>query len=256
MIAAVRDLRPMFETPADLEDLPAAVTLADGPNLPRLICISAPALTGGVHQYARIAAHFRGKRRVCALPLVGFKTGESLPATGEAACGVIAESVLEASDGEPFVLIGHSSGGTLAWSVAALLEHTRGVRAQAVIMLDTLSLRYDGSGLADFADFGKFYFSDIESKSESVMVDSARLSAMVHWFSTMSDLVAHRTTSPTLLVQCALPIGDAESPMPPSAEVTADTVRMIESDHFSLATKDSALTAQVIEEWLATLAVD
>jgi NAD(P)-dependent dehydrogenase (short-subunit alcohol dehydrogenase family)/pimeloyl-ACP methyl ester carboxylesterase/aryl carrier-like protein len=256
LIRAAGALRPTFETPADLEDLPAAVTLADGPSLPRLICISAPALTGGVHQYARIAAHFRGKRRVCALPLLGFKMGESLPATGEAACRVIAESVLEASDGEPFVLVGHSSGGALAWSVAALLEHTRGIRAEAVVMLDTLSLRYNRSGVGDLDDFGKFYFSDIESKSESVMVDSARLSAMGHWFSTMSDLVEQRTTSPTLLVQCALPTGDAESPLLPTAEVTADTVRMIEADHFSLATKDSALTAQIIEEWLGALAVD
>ncbi len=61
MLKAVANTRPTFETPADLEELSLPVVLADGPANPRLVFVSAPGATGGVHQYARKAAHFRGK---------------------------------------------------------------------------------------------------------------------------------------------------------------------------------------------------
>jgi hypothetical protein len=251
MIRAVGALRPTFEMPAELDQLPAAVMLADGPSKPRLICISAPVLTGGVHQYARIAAHFRGKRQVSALPLVGFEIGESLPATAEAACRVIAESVLEASQGEPFVLVGHSSGGALALSVAGMLEQTWGIKAEAVVMLDTLTLHQDSGENVDFFDFLQdFYLTELGSKSGSVMLSSARLSAMGHWFSMLTDLVMHPTTARTLLVRCAEPLPGVE--FGNASTVSADTVSTIEADHFSLAMEDSAVTAQVIDEWLGT----
>jgi pimeloyl-ACP methyl ester carboxylesterase len=252
IVAAVGAARPTFETSAELETPPVAVILADGPTRPRLICISSPVLTGGVHQYARIAGHFRGKRRVCALPLVGFEMGESLPATPEAAMRVIAESVLEASDGEPFVLVGHSSAGALALSVAGLLEHTWGTRAEAVVMLDTLTLHTDGGEDKNFDDFGRFAMTQADT-NQSVVLNSARLSAMAHWLNTMSNLVMHPITAPTLLVRAGvlvpgLEVGDRSS-------IRADTVRMIDADHFSLAMEDSAVTAQMIEEWLGTVEV-
>jgi NAD(P)-dependent dehydrogenase (short-subunit alcohol dehydrogenase family)/acyl carrier protein len=252
MVSAVGALRPSFETPAELDKLPVAVILTDGPSKPRLICISSPVVTGGVHQYARVASHFQGKRHVSALPLVGFEVGESLPATAEAACRVIAESVLEASEGEPFVLVGHSSGGALALYVAGVLEHTWGVRADAVVMLDTLTLQSDSEKM-DFTEFTRFYMSEIASKTESVMLNSTRLSAMGHWFNMMDNVVIYPTTARTLLVRCAVPLPGVEFGEEPT--VSADTVLMIAADHFSMATQESAVTAQMVEEWLGTLEV-
>jgi hypothetical protein len=252
IIAAVGAARPTFETSAELETLPVAVILADGPTRPRLICISSPVMIGGVHQYARIAGHFIGKRRVSALPLVGFEMGDCLPATAEAAMRVVAESVLEASDGEPFVLVGHSSAGALALSVAGLLEHTWETRAEAVVMLDTLTLHNDDDGGEEknFDDFARFALSRTDLH-ESVRLSSARLSAMAHWLDTMSNLVMYPITAPTLLVRASVLVPGLE--VGDRLTVPADTVRMIDADHFSLAMEDSAVTAQMIEEWLGTL---
>lgn len=250
MLTEVARIRPSFETTAELKELSAAVTLAQGPHTPRLICVASPGATGGVHQYARIAAHFRGNRHVAALPLMGFAPGESLPATAKAAAQVIAESALLAADGEPFVLAGHSSGGSLAYIAAGLLEHTMGIRPEGVVLLDTLSLRYGGDEGVDYTRLTQFYLADIESPA--VTLNSARLSGMVHWLIKLAEFDVPACTAPTLLIRCAVPLPGAEYIM--SAEpVPADTVHTIQANHLSLAKEDSALTARTIEEWLLGL---
>ncbi|MDW6059354.1 hypothetical protein SAZ11_16655 [Streptomyces sp. FXJ1.4098] len=47
---------------------------------------------------------------VSAVPLPGFAPDERLPETSEAAVSVAAECVRKAADGDPFVLLGYSSG--------------------------------------------------------------------------------------------------------------------------------------------------
>ncbi|TDC91292.1 SDR family NAD(P)-dependent oxidoreductase [Saccharopolyspora aridisoli] len=245
-------LRPMFETPAELEELAAPVPLASGPEGPKLICISAPGATAGIHMYARLAARLRGKRDVSALPLVGFEPGEALPATSEAAARWVAEAVLHASDGEPFVLVGHSSGGTLAYFAAAVLEDTWGVRPEGVIMLDTLSLRYDSHEGMDFDAVTNNYFNTMESPA--VSLNSARLSAMAHWFVRIVD-IGLTTTAPKLLVRCAKEVGGTNLEITgQDVEVPHDELRVVQTDHMSMVKEDSALTAEVIEDWLTTFA--
>ena len=254
MLNAVAATRPSFTTPAELEELPAPVTLAEGPSSPRLICISAPGATAGVHMYARVAAHLRGKRHVSALPLVGFAPGESLPATTEAAARVVAESVLHASDGEPFVLVGHSTGGTLAYYAAAVLEQTWGIKPDGVVMLDTLSLHYGVSEAVNFDSVTRNYFNTMDSSA--VSMNSARLSAMAHWFIRMTD-IGLVPAAPKLLIRCAQEIAGTGLEISSSQSVTvpADDIRVIKADHMSMVKEDSALTAQAIEDWLATLVV-
>src|SRR5207237_650644 len=138
------------------------------------------------------------------------------------------------------------SSGALAYSVAGVLENTWGVRPDAVVMLDTLSLRHRSDENVDFDEITRHYLADIEP---SVTLHSARLSAMGHWFSKMADLVTQPTTAPTLLVRCAVPLAGAEPADGESSPVPADTVRTIQADHFSLAKEDSATTAEVIEDW-------
>ncbi|MEW1658492.1 type I polyketide synthase [Streptomyces sp. NPDC093707] len=248
MLKAVANTRPMFDSPAELEELSEPVTLADGPEHPRLIFVSAPGATGGVHQYARIAAHFRGRRHVSAVPLMGFAPGELLPATSEAAARIVAESVLMASDGEPFVMVGHSTGGSLAYLAAGVLEDTWDVGPEAVILLDTASIRYNPGEGNDLDRTTRFYLADIDSPS--VTLNSARMSAMAHWFMAMTDIEAPAPSAPTLLVRAAQALDGFRLD---TSAVPADEVRDIEADHLSLAKEHSARTAQIIEEWLAEL---
>ncbi|MFB7270936.1 type I polyketide synthase [Streptomyces sp. NPDC056244] len=251
LLKAVANTRLTFETPADLEELSTPVVLADGPRSPRLIFISAPGATGGVHQYARIAAHFRGKRHLSALPLMGFAPGEPLPATSEAAVRIVAESALHASDGEPFVLVGHSSGGSLAYLAAGAMEETWGIKPEGVVLLDSASIHYNLGEGNDLDATTRFYLADIDSPS--VMLNSARMSAMVHWFMALTESKAPPPTARTLQVRCTQ---DLDGFILDTSSVPADEVRDIEANHLSLAKEHSALTADAIEKWLETLPGD
>ncbi|SDG75655.1 Acyl transferase domain-containing protein [Sinosporangium album] len=256
MLAVVAALRPTFEAAAELEDLPWATTLADGPRAPRVICVSAPTANGGVHQYARLAAHFRGVREMSALPLVGFAVGERLPATPEAAVRVIAESALRAADGHPFVLAGHSSGGSFAYAAAGLLENTWGIRPTGVVLLDTLSFQHHADEGVDYAGMMRLNFAG--EQASPVRLTNSRLSAMGRWMVLLNKLDVQPTTAPVLLVKCgkpligvdAAPVGEPEAgPLVPGAEV-----RLVDGDHLSLVREDSAKTAEIMEDWLGSLA--
>ncbi|MCC3773905.1 type I polyketide synthase [Streptomyces sp. UNOB3_S3] len=260
MLATVAALRPTFEATAELEDLPLPATLAEGPEGPKLICVSAPTANGGVHQYARLAAHFRGRRDVSALPLIGFATGERLPATPESATRVIAESALRASDGAPFVLVGHSSGGSFAYAAAGLLESTWGIRPEAVVLLDTLSIQHNSDEGVDYAGMMRLNFAGRDASP--VRMTNSRLSAMGRWMVLLNRLEVRPTTAPVLMIQCdrqllgteseALGTGGAaggpQEPLIPSAHV-----RMVDADHLSMVREDSAATATIMEEWLGAI---
>ncbi|GAB2848466.1 SDR family NAD(P)-dependent oxidoreductase [Lentzea nigeriaca] len=250
MLKAVANLRPMFDSPAELEDLPGPVTLADGPRLPKLVCVSAPGATAGVHMYARLAAHLRGKRHVSALPLIGFGDGEALPRTTEAAARFVAESILNGTDGDPFVLVGHSSGGTLAYFAAAVLEETWGITPEAVIMLDTLSMNYNSSEGMDFDAVTTNYFNTMDSPA--VNMNSTRLSAMAHWFPLIIDTGLH-TTVPKLLIRCANEVkGTDLVTTDQDVDVPADEIRVVATDHMAMVKEDAGAVAQVMEDWLST----
>ncbi|MFF0732687.1 type I polyketide synthase [Streptomyces chartreusis] len=252
LLMAVAATRPQVELTAEVPELPQPVALAEGPARPRLICVSAPGATGGVHQYARMAAPFRGSRHVSALPLLGFAEGEALPADSEAAVRLIAESALLASEGEPFVLVGYSMGGTFAYRAAGVLEETWGIRPEGVIMLDTLSLEYKAGEGVDWDLFHENYLADMDKPA--VKLDSARLSAMAQWFLRMTTDGAERykTGVPSLLIRCttSMPAVDRGDQAPP---VPAHTTRMIDATHQTLVAEQSHETARLMEEWLRAL---
>ncbi|MDH6133805.1 acyl transferase domain-containing protein/acyl carrier protein [Kitasatospora sp. MAA4] len=253
MLATVAALRPTFAATAELEDLPWAATLAEGARGPRLICVSAPTANAGIHQYARLAAHFRGDRDVCALPLVGFASGERLPANPEAAVRVIAESALRAADGNPFVLVGHSSGGSFAYAAAGLLESTWGIRPAGVVLLDTLSFQHNADEGVDYTGMMKLNFTR-SADASPVRLTNSRLSAMGRWMVLLNQLEVQHTTAPVLLITCTKPLFPTDqTPSQPSPLVPGADIRTVDADHLSLIREDSALTAQLVEDWLQQL---
>ncbi len=250
MLKAVAALRPTFATPSELAELPTPVVLAEGPAVPQLVCISTPVATGGTHQFLNIAAHLRGDRKVISVPLPGFAPDEPLPATADVGVRAVAESVLEASDGTPFVLVGHSTGGVVACAVAGLLEENWGVRPEGVVMLDTLSLHYVAGDTTDYLELARGAFAEVEE----TIADSSRLTAMALWLSRIPGMVRHQTTAPKVLLRC----GSAEDVTPEQRALLApaDTVRSLDATHFSLASEDADQTARVIEDWLQTTLAD
>ena len=126
-----------------------------------------------------------------------------------------------------------------------------GVRPDAVILLDTLSMRYDADDDIDYDEVARYYLADIDSPS--VNLNSARLSAMVHWYNKVAAFAdAPVTTAPTLLVQCSVPLPGSRgsAPKPPFG---TDAIRVVEADHLSLAKEHSDRTAEIMRDWLAEL---
>ncbi|MFF7342135.1 type I polyketide synthase [Streptomyces sp. NPDC008163] len=255
LLRTVADIRPTFGSAAELDRPAAPVRLADGAGTPRLICVSTPMATGGPAQYARLAAAFRGDRHVSAVPLPGFAAGEPLPGTVRAAVETVAHGVLEAAEGEPFVLVGYSSGGTLAHATAAYLENELGVTVAGVVLLDSYRMDSGAAGvsldalaqglLAKESAFGGF--------------DDARLSAMAGWGRVLSDVVPAPLAAPVLLAQATepfeAPAGDTSDDTSWRAQPWHPGHHVVEAraNHFTIIEEQAADTAVLISDWLTSM---
>ncbi|MET8774547.1 type I polyketide synthase [Nocardia sp. NPDC004654] len=248
LLRAAAELREQFSSAHELDRLPVPTRLAAGPILPRIICLAPPLATGGAHQYARLASHLRTARDVLALSPIGCRTGEPLPTTPTAAAEAVARAVLDAAQGDPFVLVGYSSGGLLAYLVTEHLEAAGGPAPAAVVMVDTYKVNDDGEWLlramaehmvSAEATFGRF--------------DQARLTGMGRYVRLLKEMVPGSVETPTLLVQCAENFLENSSdrvnwqaePWDP-----AHTVVSVQADHITILEDGSAAVAEAIEDWL------
>ncbi|WSV60911.1 SDR family NAD(P)-dependent oxidoreductase [Streptomyces sp. NBC_01013] len=256
LLQAAADVRPGFGSLDEIDRLPAAVRLADASEGPHLICLSTPMATGGVHQHARLVSHFGGRHKISALPVPGFLAGESLPTSSDAAVQALARSVLDAAEGKPFVLLGYSSGGTLAYATAGHLERAYGVRPAGVILLDTFKVHDGGS---DGVPLDGLALGMFDKEAVFGRFDSSRLSAMGRWVELVPQLPLTPVEAPVLFVQCTqsfVPDGDDTSPDLASGRAepweAAHTLRTVRANHFTLVEDRAEETAHVIDEWLAS----
>ncbi|MFK0259571.1 type I polyketide synthase [Streptomyces sp. NPDC090445] len=242
-------LRPAFATAAGAGQDPVTVDLAPATDRPGLICCPAPVPLYGAQQYARLAAGFRGSRGVSALLAPGFAPGELLPGDFPAMLEFLAEGVRRRAGGAPYALLGHSSGGWFAYSLAAHLART-GPRPQAVVLLDTYLLadpalhrmqRELAQGVLDReADFG-------------AMTD-VRLTAMGRYFEFFTDWVPEEPGVPTLLLRASVPLGRVAEGQAWQPDWKFDsTVVDTEGDHFTMMDEHAPQTARAVDAWLAGL---
>ncbi|MFF0457525.1 SDR family NAD(P)-dependent oxidoreductase [Nocardia africana] len=249
LLRAVAELRDQFTADEQPERLPMPARLAAGSALPRIICVNPPLATGGAHQYARIASQLRAGREVLALPLIGFGAGEPLPATPVAALAALARGVLEATQGEPFVLLGHSSGGLLAYLVTEYLEAAGGPAPVGVVMVDTYPADENGEWLlremaehmvSHEATYGRF--------------DQARLTGMGRYVQLLRELVPGSVDTRALFVQCERSFLDSSSDRADWQTRPWDAahdVVPVAADHFTILEAGAAEVAEAIEDWLA-----
>ncbi|WP_329377769.1 type I polyketide synthase [Streptomyces sp. NBC_01351] len=264
MLRAVAALRPAFATAADLDGLPEAVSYgartkpraegaeSEGPKPPRLICLSTPTVAGGVHQHARLAA--RLSMPVAGLPTPGFGRGESLPESFAAAVDVLAEAVLRAADGEPFALLGFSSGGLLAHATVARLERVHGVRPAGLVLLDTYYM-----GESNDAIFDQMAFAVPDKAATLGSFSSAELSAMGRYVELLPQFRQEDIEAPVLFVRAGdlFQMGE-DADIEPDADWQADwegadTVATVPGTHFTIVEQHVDTTAPVIDSWLTDL---
>ncbi|MFD4137249.1 type I polyketide synthase, partial [Streptomyces goshikiensis] len=240
--------RPSFASAAELRKAPSLVRLSRGGTRPGLVCFSSILSISGPHQYARFASAFRGRRDVHAMAAPGFLRGEQLPSTAEAVIEAQAEAVLRHADGEPFVLLGHSSGGMLAHAVAGRLEGA-GIFPEAVVLVDIYSHDDDAilgiqPGLSEGVD---------ERQGSYVPVDDSRLLAMGAYFRLFGGWKPDAVKAPTLLVRAQEQFFDWTRATDGDWRSYWDlehTAVDVAGNHFTMMEQHATTTAGTVEEWL------
>ncbi|MGW3231300.1 thioesterase domain-containing protein [Kitasatospora sp. NPDC001095] len=111
LVTAAARLRPVFDAGSAADHLPEPVQFPQGQDGPALVCLGPYMAPSGVHQYARFAAAFGGRRGIWALPEPGFAPGEDLPGDVEALIEAHATAIERSVGHQPVVLVGYSSGG-------------------------------------------------------------------------------------------------------------------------------------------------
>ncbi|MFE4177496.1 SDR family NAD(P)-dependent oxidoreductase [Streptomyces sp. NPDC056909] len=241
LLGTAAGFRPVFHDPAGA---PGAdpVLLARGTAGDPVFCLPSVLATSGPEQFARLAAGFGRSRDVYALPLPGFRDGESLPAGLSVLTGVLASAVRRAAGG-PYTLLGYSSGGLLAHSVAARLE-AGGAGPAAVVLLDTFPV---GGGLLE--EFGPALLTGMAGRAGLTGLDDEALTAMGGYLRLLEDWRPAPLKASVLLVRAAG--HDWGGPGPDRAELTASaTVVDTPGDHFDLIERHASDTAGAVREWL------
>ncbi|MFD8498694.1 SDR family NAD(P)-dependent oxidoreductase [Amycolatopsis sp. NPDC059657] len=250
LMRAAADIRPSFSSAADLAALPKPVRLAEGTARPRLICLSTPMVTGGTHQHARLVQNLTGDRHVTALPTPGFAKGDPLPLTCDAVGEVLAQAVLAAAEGDPFVLLGYSSGGLLASVTASYLEK-QGLQAAGVILIDTYTVAEEGGG-DQSGFFEQLAIGLLDKESSFGQFDAARLTGMSRYMDLIPKFHLGSLKAPVLFVRAQ----DSFLPDPTSDEWRANawdpahTVLESPGTHFTIVEDDAPTTAATITAWL------
>ncbi|MCJ0875865.1 alpha/beta fold hydrolase, partial [Streptomyces sp. AP-93] len=253
LAAAARE-REVFTMPV-ANDVPESVRLSEGRDGAALLCFPTVLATSGPHQYARFAAPFVEERDVFALSLPGFRDGERLPASLEAIAEASAEAVRRRADGDPFVLVGYSSGGVIAHETVRLLEES-GVFPDAVVLLDTYV-----PGDPALAGAGPALMDGMARRlTEFGPVEDARLTAMSGYLRLIEDWQPAPVKAPVLLVRPLEPVpgmpvteGAGEDSGWASSWQHAHGLAAVPGDHFSMIEEHAADTARTVGAWLSSL---
>jgi acyl transferase domain-containing protein/acyl-CoA synthetase (AMP-forming)/AMP-acid ligase II/NADP-dependent 3-hydroxy acid dehydrogenase YdfG/acyl carrier protein len=238
-------LRPRFEDPPEPGSGPRVVPLAAGTTQPRLICFPALSAISGPHEYARFAAALRDLRSVSVLPHPGFRDGDALPATVAALARTHAGAVRRSAAGQPFALVGRSSGGWVAHAVAGQLE-SDGVRPAAIVLLDTYQRGDTAAALGAMA-------AGMLSRGDAfAAIDDRALTAMGGYLGIFAGWVPEPVEAPTLFVRAATPPHGDTAGERASWDLPHSTVT-VTGDHFTILEEHSESTARAVHRWLTEL---
>ncbi|SCL14077.1 Acyl transferase domain-containing protein [Micromonospora nigra] len=247
LLVKLAQFRPAFTEPAQLTRPAGILRLAEGPGTP-VVCCCTMSLLSGPHEYARVAAGFRGRRDVWALPNPGFAVGEELPADLPALLRVHADTVLRTVGGGPFVLAGHSGGAMVANVLACELER-QGRPPAAVVLMDTYPANSEvlGGWTAQLFD------GMVERDSAYTPMDDYRTTAWAGYLPLFLDWAPAPMEAATLLVRARQPLGEwsgepdgwrSRWPYPHEAVDAA-------GDHFTMVGEQGPELAATVHEWLA-----
>ncbi|WP_437712866.1 SDR family NAD(P)-dependent oxidoreductase [Sorangium sp. So ce448] len=225
----------------------APLRVATGPGLP-LICCHSVSLVGTPFEYDVFASAFRGVRDVWVLRYPGFAPGEALPADLPSFIDNQARAIERLIPaGASFALLGNSSGGLVAHTIAERLEHA-GVAPSGLVLLDTLFPGGISQGTG----------SAIVENWMAVLARSSRfdheLTAATWYINFFLQWSAKPVDARTLYVRCAdglVPNGKGEH-KPRPWPFHHDFVE-VPGTHHQVVSTYAESTARAVNAWLSTL---
>ena len=251
LLNAAADLRPTFRVAEAAQNRVPPVRLSRGAAEPVVILFSTYVAIGGVHEYVRLASHFRGKREVAVLQPPGFEREHALPADLDTFLDAQAEAVLETAGDRPFVLVGLSSGGTMAHAVASRLERS-GHPVAGVALMDVYFNPEDIVTLFDGnLDAGMF-----EREETWTPMTTPRLTTAAWYLRLFGGWEPPAVDAPTLLMRASEPHSPPLSERPEDWQARWDLPHRavdVPGNHFTLVEEHAEQTAAALEEWLTSL---
>ncbi|WP_374223841.1 type I polyketide synthase [Streptomyces sp. ISL-11] len=249
MVQSASRLRPVFDTAGAAGHRITPVRLAAGTADPHLVCFGPYMAPSGVHQYARFAAGFSGRRSIWAMPEPGFAPGEALPADVDALVQVHTEAIERSVGDEPVVLVGYSSGGWVAHAVACRLQRL-GRPVRGIAMLDSFTRR---ENMAD--RFQSAVAQESSERFEFISAPGTQLTAMGGYLRVFDGWEAPEVSAPTLVVRAAEWMADGtagpdDRPAPPEH---ASTVTEVPGNHYTMMERYADSAAAAVDEWLIKL---
>ncbi|WP_455711584.1 SDR family NAD(P)-dependent oxidoreductase [Streptomyces bottropensis] len=245
-------LRPAFASADTVGKAPSPVRLGDGGPHPALVGLPSTSVWASDQEFVALARPLRGLRDTHSLMMPGFVADELVAGSVEAAVEHVVRTLLRTLDGAPFALAGRSSGGSLAYAVAARLEEL-GTPATGVVMLDTYVA---GTPQTDYIVHAMESRS-LQREAEFGRMTGLRLTAMASYFALFETWQPRPIATPALLVRAGEPIAvDPDHPRERPEEwqsvwpVPLDVVD-VPGDHHSMIEEHGDGTARTVHDWLA-----
>ncbi|MFJ5223096.1 alpha/beta fold hydrolase [Streptomyces sp. NPDC088400] len=136
VLQAAAQVEPTFERADDELAKQIAHRIGDGPAGPGLMCYLSLVAPSDIDQYTPFARRMAGQRETWASASPGFGAAEPLPADLDALLDLHRATLRATFDDRPPVLVGHSSGGWVAYALAQRLEEL-GEPLAGVVLIDT-----------------------------------------------------------------------------------------------------------------------
>jgi acyl transferase domain-containing protein len=242
LLLAASRLRPMFDDP-DLEVAPGLIRLKNGSQRFRVICIPTVTALSSVFEYTRFVEAFDGDGEVVVLPPPGFQDGERLPATADAIVRLLAKVIQRTSDGSPYFLVGYSSGGYLASSVADCLEEG-GPAPAGTVLIDTHAPAGPTMTKLREAVVARI----LQDEHPLHAVGTVQLTAMSAYLDLFAGWRMTEGAGPLLIVESG-----SETRTAVELGNLGSSTEAVGSDHFGMMEEGAAHTASVVARWIENI---
>jgi thioesterase domain-containing protein len=190
------------------------------------------------------ARSFKDNRDVTVIPVLGYQTGEALPATLKVAIETHAEAIQRRAGGGALVLVGYSTGGWLAYAVASQLV-LDGASPAGVVLIDTYSIEDISRLLIPMFD------GMLQRGVGHLTISDASLTAMSAYLRLLEEWQPGEMATPTLLVRASEPMGGTPAERGWGASwAFPHAVVEVPGTHLTIMREHAQSTAHAIEGWL------